>query len=108
MSGFCGMLMKAIRLEGFLGMGETVKPYWLPVLGGLLIGGLIPVSEGVREVSDFCEVTLFVAACQPADLPAADSPHPDHAPASPSNIAATVSSSTATMSSTAFTAPGQR
>jgi hypothetical protein len=92
-------------------MEKTFKPNWLPALtGGLLVGGaiLIPVSEGIRDAIDVCGFLRPVVACQPAILPPADMPHPDHAPASPWTIATTATStSTTTLSPTTVTPTGR-
>ena len=78
-------------------METTFKSNWLPIFaGGLLVvvGGI--VQEDFRETSDGCGFSRQSVACQPATLPSADLPHPDHAPAIPSTITVTVSSTTAT------------
>jgi carbohydrate-binding DOMON domain-containing protein len=83
-------------------MQKAFEGNWLPVFtGGLLVGGaiLIPVSEGVRDATDVCGITHQAVACQPAIMPAADLPHPDHAPATPTTIT-TIVTSTATSTST--------
>jgi carbohydrate-binding DOMON domain-containing protein len=91
-------------------MEKTFEANWLPIFaGGLLVGAiLIPVSEGVRDATDVCGITHQAVACQPAILPAADLPHPDHAPTTLKTITATVTStatstSTGTMPSTTVT-----
>ena len=91
-------------------MEKAFETNWLPIFaGGLLVGAtLIPVSEGVRDATDVCGVTHQAVACQPAITPAADLPHPDHAPTTARTVTTTVTStatsaSTGTMPSTTVT-----
>jgi hypothetical protein len=78
----------------------TFRPNWLPIfVGGLLVvGGLTPVLEGLKEAADVCGLSHQAIACQPAIPPLADRPDPDHAPATPSTITTTVTSTAAATS----------
>jgi hypothetical protein len=90
-------------------MEKTFEANWLPIFaGGLLIGGAIltPVSEAIRDANDVCGISRQAIACQPAILPDADMPHPDHVPAIVPNIAVTVSTSTSTAATPSTTVTG--
>jgi hypothetical protein len=90
-------------------MEKTFESNWLPIFaGGLLVGVAIltPVSEGIRDATDICSVSRQAVASQPAILPDADLPHPDHAPAIASNIAVTVTTSTSTATTPSTTVTG--
>ena len=80
-------------------MEKSFELNWLPIFAGglLIIAGLKAGTETINEATNLCGATHQVIACQPAIVPAADLPDPDHAPASPSNITATtVATSTST------------
>ena len=93
--------MVALGAEGIrvMVMEKSFELNWLPIFAGglLIISGLKAGTEAINEATDICGVSRQAIACQPAIVPAADLPDPDHAPASPSSITATtVSTSTST------------
>jgi hypothetical protein len=87
---------------------ETCKPAsWLPTFAGglLLVGGVVTAIFDGKEAVDFCRVgfTNPVAACEPANLPPADLPHHDHAPATTRNIAVVATSTSSTSATPSIT-----